>query len=302
MKRLLFIYNPMSGQGKVKANLSDMVDIFVKAGYEVTCYPTQASRDAVRKAEADSAGYDLVVASGGDGTLDEVVTGIMRAGSHVPIGYIPAGSTNDYGNSLGIDKHFTDAAQIAATGQPYTVDVGGFGDGYFIYVAAFGIFTKVSYATPQDKKNAFGHGAYLFEAAKELKDIPSYMMQVEYDGNVVYDDFIYGMITNSKSVGGMTGIIPGDINLNDGVFEVNLVKNPKNPIELSEIVAYLTGTRKESTLVYSFQTSELRLKSADEIPWTVDGEYGGSFTDLTIRNLHNAVSIMVEKDPDAAEE
>lgn len=300
MKRLLFIYNPMSGQGKVKANLSDMVDIFVKAGYEVTCYPTQASRDAVRKAECDAGLYDLVVTSGGDGTLDEVVTGIMHGGHRVPIGYIPAGSTNDYGSSLGIDKHFTDAAEIAANGNPYTVDIGGFGSGYFVYVAAFGIFTKVSYATPQDRKNTFGHSAYLVEAAKELTDIPSYMMQVEYDGNVIYDEFIYGMVTNSTSVGGMTGIIPGDIKLNDGVFEVNLVKNPKNPIELSEIVAYLTGTRKESTLVYSFQTSELHLKSADEIPWTLDGEYGGAYTDLTIRNLHNAVSIMVEKDPGEA--
>ena len=286
----------MSGVGKVKANLSDMIDQFVKAGYDVTAYPTQASRDAVRKAECDCGLYDLVAVSGGDGTLDEIVTGIMHSGHRVPVGYMPAGSTNDYGNSLGIDKQLTDAAAIAANGRPYSVDIGGFGDGYFVYVAAFGIFTKVSYGTPQDKKNTFGHAAYLFEAAKELKDIPTYMIQIEYDGNMIYDEFIYGMITNSTSVGGMTGIIPGDIHLNDGVFEVNLVRAPKNPFELSDIVAYLTGTKKNSQYVYSFQTSDLTFKSADSIPWTVDGEYGGSYTTLRIKNLHNALDIMVSRD------
>ena len=226
MKRLLFIYNPMSGQGKVKANLSDMVDIFVKAGYEVTCYPTQASRDAVRKAEADSAGYDLVVASGGDGTLDEVVTGIMRAGSHVPIGYIPAGSTNDYGNSLGIDKHFTDAAQIAATGQPYTVDVGGFGDGYFIYVAAFGAFTEVSYATSQQSKNTIGHLAYLLAGVKSLSTIKGWKLTYRSQEMSGSGDFIYGMVTNSNSVGGFKGITGREVTLNDGLMEVTLIRMP----------------------------------------------------------------------------
>lgn len=293
-KRLLFIFNPRSGKGKIREHLSDIIDTMVKAGFEVTAYTTQCQGDATVKAKEEAANYDRIVCSGGDGTLDEVVTGVMSSGHKVPVGYIPAGSTNDFGNSLGIDKNMLHAAEIAANGQPFACDIGRFNEDYFVYVAAFGLFTEVSYQTSQDLKNMLGHAAYILEGIKQIWDIPSFHMQVEYDGNVFYDEFIYGMITNSKSVGGFKGIIPGDIGLNDGVFEVTLVKTPKNPIQLNEILAFLTGIIKESNMVYSFQANLITLKSSDQVPWTLDGEYGGDHNKVTVQDCQKALEIIVE--------
>ncbi|MBR6281672.1 MAG: YegS/Rv2252/BmrU family lipid kinase [Lachnospiraceae bacterium] len=293
-KKLLFIYNPHSGKGLIRNYLADIVDTMVKAGFEVTIYPTQAPADATRKVQEEASRYDRIVCSGGDGTLDEVVTGMMSLQQRVPIGYIPAGSTNDFGNSLGIDKDMRRAAEIAVNGRPYPVDIGRFNKDNFVYVAAFGIFTEVSYATSQDLKNALGHVAYLLEAVKQLADIPSFRMQVEYDGNMIYDEFIYGMITNTKSVGGMKGIIPGAIDLQDGVFEVTLIRTPKTPIDLTDIVNFLLGNSKESEFVYSFQTGELKFTAAEQVPWTLDGEFGGAHEVVNVKNMHEAVEIMVE--------
>lgn len=295
-KKLLFIFNSHSGKGKIKNNLVEIIDIFVKAGYETTVYTTQSQGDAVNKAYEEAANYDRIVCSGGDGTLDEVVTGVMKSGIKVPVGYIPAGSTNDFGNSLGIDKDMIHAADIAANGYRFPCDIGKFNDDYFVYVAAFGIFTEVSYATDQGLKNMLGHTAYILEGAKQLWDIPSYRMQVEYDGNVLYDEFIYGMITNSMSVGGFKGIIPGNISLNDGKFEVTLIRMPKNPIELNDILAFLTGMSKDSTMVYSFQTDHIKLTSNEVVPWTLDGEFGGEHQVVRLNDCQQALDIIVENE------
>ncbi|MBO6153881.1 MAG: YegS/Rv2252/BmrU family lipid kinase [Lachnospiraceae bacterium] len=295
-KKLLFIFNSHSGKGKIKNNLVEIIDIFVKAGYETTVYTTQSQGDAVNKAYEEAANYDRIVCSGGDGTLDEVVTGVMKSGIKVPVGYIPAGSTNDFGNSLGIDKDMIHAADIAANGYRFPCDIGKFNDDYFVYVAAFGIFTEVSYATDQGLKNMLGHTAYILEGAKQLWDIPSYRMQVEYDGNVLYDEFIYGMITNSMSVGGFKGIIPGSISLNDGKFEVTLIRMPKNPIELNDILAFLTGMSKDSTMVYSFQTDHIKLTSNEVVPWTLDGEFGGDHQVVRLNDCQQALDIIVENE------
>ena len=293
-QRLLFIFNLRSGKGKIKENLAEIVDIMVKAGWEVTVYTTQCQGDAVEKARLEAGEYDRIVCSGGDGTLDEVVTGMMEAKSRVPIGYIPAGSTNDFGNSLGIDKDMRKAAQIAASGRMFPCDIGRFNDDFFVYVAAFGLFTDVSYQTSQDMKNVLGHAAYILEGAKQLWDIPSVRMQVEYDGNVLYDEFIYGMITNSNSVGGFDGLISGDVILNDGVFEVTLIKTPKNPMELSEVLACLTNIRKESDMLYTFQTSSIKFTSSESVSWTLDGEYGGDHQTVLIEDCPRALEILVE--------
>lgn len=293
-RRLLFIFNPRSGKGQIKEHLADILDIMVKADYEVTVHVTQSQGDATVKTIEKAGEFDRIVCSGGDGTLDEVVTGMMRSPVKVPIGYIPAGSTNDFGNSLGIDKNMLNAARISVSENLFPCDIGRFNDDSFVYVAAFGIFTEVSYATPQDMKNLLGHAAYIIEGAKQLRDIPSYRMQVECDGNLFYDEFIYGMITNTKSVGGFQGIIRGDIGLNDGVFEVTLIKMPRNPIELNEILAFMTGVIDDSTMVYSFQTSQIKLTASADVPWTLDGEYGGSHQTVTIVNAPKALEIVVE--------
>lgn len=293
-QKLLFIFNPRSGKGQIKQYLADVVDIMVKAGYEVTVYTTQCQGDAIQKAKEAAGHYDRIVCSGGDGTLDEVVTGMMEAEAKTPIGYIPAGSTNDFGNSLGIDKNMIHAAQIASAGRPFACDIGRFNQDSFVYVAAFGIFTEVSYQTSQDMKNVLGHAAYILEGAKQLWDIPSFRMQVEYDGNVLYDEFIYGMVTNSNSVGGFDGLISGDVILNDGVFEVTLIKMPKNPMELSEVLACLTNIRKDSDMLYTFQTSQIKFTCSEEVPWTLDGEDGGTHSQALITNCPRTLEIIVE--------
>ncbi|SHI92209.1 diacylglycerol/lipid kinase family protein [Pseudobutyrivibrio xylanivorans] len=295
-KRLLFIANPRSGKGQIKDHLADILDIMIKAGYQVSVHITQSGGDATDQTIAQAENFDRIVCSGGDGTLDEVVTGMMKLepSQRKPIGYIPAGSTNDFGNSLGIDKNMLNAARMSVSDNLFPCDIGRFNSDSFVYVAAFGLFTEVSYATPQDMKNILGHAAYIIEGAKQLRDIPSFRMQVEYDGNVIYDEFIFGMITNSKSVGGFQGIIRGDIGLNDGVFEVTLIKMPRNPIELNEILGFMTGIISDSDMVYAFQTEEIKFLSSDVVPWTLDGEFGGKHDVVVIKDESHAVEIAIE--------
>lgn len=245
-----------------------------------------------KKVRKNAKKYDLVVCSGGDGTLDEVVTGMEQSEVNVPIGYIPAGSTNDFANSLGIPKNMDEAARVAVNGTPFPCDVGGFNGDTFVYVAAFGLFTEVSYQTSQQMKNILGHAAYILEGAKHLMDITSYRMKVSHDGEIIEDEFIYGMVTNSISVGGFKGISGPDVLLDDGLFEVTLIKNPKNPIELNKILAGLANRENDNELIYSFKTSEMHVESEEEVPWTLDGEFGGSHTDLTITNLNKQITIM----------
>ena len=294
MKKVLFLFNPRSGKGQIRGSLPEILDTGVKAGCDVVVHTTQSQGDAITVVQNRACEFDRVVCSGGDGTLDEVVTGMMRSEVKVPIGYIPAGSTNDFGSSLGIDKDMIDAARIAFEGTGFPVDIGEFNDDSFVYVAAFGIFTEVSYSTSQDLKNIFGHAACILEGAKQLRDIPSYRMQVEYDGNVIYDEFIFGMVTNSNSVGGFKNLLPGNVELNDGVFEVTLVRNPKNPMELSEILSALSTGRRDSDMLYSFQTTEIKFTSNEEIAWTLDGEFGGKCKISEIKNINKALTIMVD--------
>lgn len=292
-KRLLFVFNPHSGKAQIKNQLLEIVDTMVKSGYEVTVYPTQAAGDAIHKVEADAAGYDMVVCCGGDGTLDETVTGMMRLGGTQPLGYIPAGSTNDFATSLGIPKDMVTAACVAVNGKQFPCDIGAFNEDFFVYVAAFGLFTEVSYKTSQEWKNVLGHAAYILEGAKCLHDIPSFLMQVEYDNVRIQDEFIYGMISNSTSVGGFKGMTGKDVLLDDGVFEVTLIKKPRNPIELNEVIASLINLADNTDMIYSFKTKEVRFMAKRSIPWTLDGEFGGEHEEVVIRNLCKAVRIMV---------
>ena len=292
-KKLLFVFNAKSGKGLIKNYLVDIVDTMVKADYEVTVYTTQAQGDAIQKVEKEAAKYDLVVCSGGDGTLDEVVTGMNRSEVERPIGYIPAGSTNDFANSLGIPKDMVKAAYTAVHGKEFPCDVGYFNGDTFVYVAAFGLFTEVSYQTPQHWKNILGHAAYILEGAKRLHDIPSYVMKVEHDGEVFTDKFIFGMVTNSISVGGFRGMTGEDVKLDDGVFEVTLIKSPQTPLELNEILASLTKLIDDTDLIYSFKTSELRITTEEKVAWTLDGEFGGEHEELVIKNLKQKIQIMI---------
>ncbi len=295
-KRLLFIFNPYSGKAQVKNQLFDIVDVMVKADYEVTIYPTQRTGDGEEKVEREAGAYDLVVCCGGDGTLDEVVTGIMRRGKTQPLGYIPAGSTNDFATSLGIPKDMVKAAEAAVHGTEFLCDIGSFNQDYFVYVAAFGLFTAVSYKTSQEWKNVLGHAAYILEGMRSLHEIPSFLMEVRYGNIRLQDEFVFGMISNSTSVGGFKGMTGKDVLLDDGVFEVTLIRKPRNPIELNEIIASLVNLVDDTDMVYSFKTDEVQILSRDPVSWTLDGEFGGEHTEVWIKNLCQAVQIMV---PDA---
>lgn len=294
MKKMLFVYNPNAGTGMLKPKLSDVLDIFVKAGYEVTVYPTQKYHDALAKTLSYTTEYDIVVCSGGDGTLDEVVTGMSQREKKVPVGYIPAGTTNDFASSLHISKNMLEAADTAVNGVPFPCDVGRFNDDYFVYIAAFGLFTDVSYETKQSMKNVLGHLAYVLEGTKRIFNIPSYHIKVTHDGGVIEDDFVYGMVTNSRSVGGFRSVIGRNVAFDDGVFEVTLIKTPVNPMELNEIVASLVIKQIDSKHMYSFRSGHIRFESDEEIPWTLDGEFGGIHDEVDVQNIKQGLEIMVQ--------
>ena len=293
-KKMLFIYNPRAGKAKIKSNLLDIIDIFTKAGYEVTAYPTQAKGDGQRAVrERKTEYYDLVVCSGGDGTLDEVVSGMMQCEKKTAIGYVPAGSTNDFANSLKIPKNMLSAAQVIVGGNTFGCDIGTFNDDFFVYIAAFGVFTDVSYETRQDIKNVLGHMAYILEGMRRLSAVRAYKMKVESEELTGEGEFLFGMITNSVSVGGFKRITGKYVQLDDGEFEVTLIKKPSNAMELNLIMASLINRNINTDCMYCFRTASLRFTSEDEIAWTLDGEFGGKHTCVDISNQKQALDIRV---------
>ncbi|MBR4084035.1 MAG: diacylglycerol kinase family lipid kinase [Lachnospiraceae bacterium] len=292
-KKMLFVYNPKAGKGQIRSKLADILDIFAKADYEITIYPTQKSGEATQIVEQRDEEYDLIVCSGGDGTLDEVVSGMMNSGIITPLGYIPAGSTNDFAQSHGLPKNMIKAAHIAVEGRDFACDVGRLNKDTFVYVAAFGLFTNVTYETAQDMKNALGHMAYILQGVKSLSVIPSYSMKITYDDQVIEDDFMIGMITNSVSVGGFKGITGKHVKLDDGVFEVTLIKRPKTIKALNDLILSLMNREFDADDMYFFRTDKLVCEAKVPVSWTVDGENGGCHERIEIQNLCKAIKIRV---------
>lgn len=293
-KKLLFIYNVHAGKSRIKTKLAEVIDVFIRAGYWVTAYSTQKSLDAQKVVSDYAHEYDLVVCSGGDGTLNETVTGMLAASCRVPIGYIPCGTTNDYAKSVGIPKGVLNAAQVAVAGNRFQTDIGMFNNMTFVYIAAFGIFTDVSYQTKQEMKNAIGHTAYILEGMKRLASVKSYHIKVRIDDTVLEDDFIYGMITNSISVGGFKNLTSKEVILDDGLFEAVFIRAPQNPLEFQDMLSAILLEGVESNLVCSFKAKRVQIKANDQIPWTLDGEYGGEHKDINIENHEQAIQIMVD--------
>ncbi len=294
MKKMLFVYNPRSGKGLIRNNLSTIVETFAAGGYEVTVHPTSGERDAREKVKERAKDFELIACCGGDGTLDEVVAGLMDSGVKRPIGYIPAGSTNDFGNSLGIPKQMDQAAKLIVEGEIFPCDIGRFNEEYFVYVAAFGAFTDVSYQTNQDMKNMLGHAAYLLEAMKRMGTWKSRWMYVESEEFCDEGEFVFGMITNSNSVGGFKGLPGHNIELNDGLFEVTLVRNPQNLIDWQEIITAVLTREETSGKVVRFKTNRLKILSKEPIAWTRDGENGGEHTEVELVNLQQVLDIIVD--------
>ena len=298
-KKLLFVYNPNAGKGLLKVSLSDIIDLFTKDDYFVTAYPTQKKCDALEVIKrSNNEGYDLIVCSGGDSTLSESITGLMMCENRPNLGYIPAGTTNDFANSLKIPRKMVQAAENVIHGTPFAYDVGSLNDKHFCYVAAFGAFTAVSYETPQTSKNLLGHLAYVLEGAKSLGKIKAYDLKIEFDGNTIEDTFILGMVTNTTSVGGILNLKKEGVLFDDGLFEVNLVKKPNNPIEWTSLITNLPAAGSPKAQLnpkyfMKFKTANLKINCDENVAWTIDGENGGSYSEMNIVNHKRAINIII---------
>lgn len=294
MKKLFLVMNPCSGKKRANKVLAEIIDVFNRADYEVTAYMTAARGDATRAAAERAADFDRIVCIGGDGTLNEVIAGLHEVGQQTPIGYIPAGSTNDFASSLGLPKDLLDAARLAATGEPRKLDIGSFNGRCFSYVASFGAFTRTSYATPQGMKNALGHVAYLLAGAKELTSIRStHMRFVLADGMSFEDDYIFGAISNSTSVAGLLTLSPDLVDLNDGLFELLLIRKPRSLLELSDCVLALTTQEYHTPMLTMVSTGRVEIDCPSELDWTLDGEYAAGQAHCVVENLHDAIRVIV---------
>ncbi len=295
-KKLLLMFNPTSGKSQIKPNLWNIIDIFVKGGYDVTVYPTQRRMDAhdtiIERAEE----FDRVVVCGGDGTLSEAVSGLVTLpkDKRTVLGYIPSGSTNDFGSSLEIPFDNIEAARCIVEGSPMPCDCGLFGDRHFIYIAAFGVFTDVSYETPQRTKNILGHAAYVLEGMKRLKDYSYYHIIVESEELITEDDFIFGFVSNTSSIGGFKNRSEYAPMLNDGLFECVLIKKPNSPADLQNILSALVTSDYDCPELLKFTTNKVRFITSEPVKWTTDGEDGGEHTDITVEVIPQAYNIVVE--------
>ncbi len=294
--KVLFIVNPCSGRGKLKNELLDILSFFCKKGYEVTTHITTKQGNATEVARnAKSKGYDLLVCCGGDGTLNEVVTGMIRGNCDIPLGYIPAGTTNDFARTLGIETDMQEAAKAIIRGSnDIKVDIGKFSTNrYFTYIASFGLFTSVSYKTQQTAKNALGHIAYIFEGIANMGNIEDYRISYEADGKKFEGDYIYGGITNSTSIAGIFKYDHKIVDLNDGLFEVLMIKKPKNPNEFVKIIAGITTGDLSDTSVFDFcKASQITFNMPEGVTWTLDGEPAKGRTKVVIENLPGKINII----------
>ena len=294
-KPLMLILNPNAGKGGSVTSVGHVTEELYNGGYLPTVYYTQGVGDATRLVLEHGMEYDCVTCAGGDGTLSETVAGLAQL-SHPPVlGYIPQGTTNDVATTLGLPKFPTLAARTIVRGKPMNLDVGKFGDDqYFTYIAAFGAFTEVSYETPKEIKQALGHMAYVLKGMEQLPKLTYYPTTVEYDDGVISGDMIFGSVSNSSSVAGIVKLREDQIALNDGLFEVTLVRNPKNVIEMNQIVTSILQSNFSTSSVTMLKSKHIKFTFDRPVKWTRDGEAGGAHKEVELTNLHSAIQIMVK--------
>ena len=295
MKKLMFIFNPRSGKEQIRGQLMGILDIFTKAGFDIHVHVTQSQKDCVEWVKDYAGRMDVLVVSGGDGTLNEAVTGMMNLERLPLLGYIPAGSTNDFAASLGLPKSMQEAAADIVEGSPYPIDIGRFcKDQYFVYIAGFGAFTEVSYLTPQDKKNWLGHNAYVLEVVKSLSSIKPYHIKVESEDQTIEGDYLYGMVSNTTSVGRFRNFPPGNPDLSDGLLEVTLISPVRDVKDVEELSRALLMTDPSilNSMLTTFPARKVKITAANELLWTLDGEAGGAHRVVEIEAVHNAYTIL----------
>lgn len=293
-RRMLFLINPHAGKAEIKGKALDLIDLFVRGGWEVTVHTTQRRLEIADLLPRRAGQYGLIVCSGGDGTLNETITGLMRCPpeGRPPVGYIPAGTVNDFASSLGISKNMHEATATILSGEPFLCDVGAFGDRYFSYIAAFGAFTDVSYQTPQQSKNLLGRAAYFLEAILRLPAVKAYRMSVTHDGETVEGEFLFGMVTNATSVGGFKLRAGANISMNDGLLEAVFLRNPKTALEAQALVGAVLRQEYDSEFVTAFRTTRLTVRAEEKVPWTLDGEFGGTARQVRIANCPRAIRVI----------
>lgn len=292
-KSLLFLVNPKAGKAEIKNNLLDIIDRFVRTEWTVVVRTTQYSGEVTDIIKKEACHYDMIVCAGGDGTLNEAVNGLVQTDCRPQLGYIPAGTTNDFAVSLNLPRDAHYATETIVNGVPFSCDAGKFNEKYFVYVAAFGVFTEVSYSTPQPAKNLLGRAAYILEGIKSLAEIKTYQLTIEHGGETITGEFIFGMVSNSTSVGGFKMGNSAEVAMNDGLLEVLLVKKPRSLADLQGVVAALLLNDLSNPCLYSFHASDLRVFSSEEVSWTLDGEFGGNLCDVRIEVAPQAYRIMV---------
>ncbi len=299
MKKALIILNPAAGTRQANGVFVEIINIFNRGGYAPTVMVTSARGEGKQIAREESANFDVVVAIGGDGTFNEVVDGLLEGHADTPIGYIPAGSTNDFGASLGIPRNLLMAAQNIVEGVPKNLDIGKFNDRYFSYVASFGAFTQTSYSAPQDLKNLLGHTAYILEGIKDIPSIRPQKLRLRNEIGVYGGEYIFGAVCNSTSMGGILTLDRKYVDMNDGKFEVLLIRSPKNVVELTQIVTALTqGNYKNSPLMSFFSSSRVEILADPDMPWTLDGEYQEGCENIVIENKKSAIRLILPEDDD----
>ena len=299
---MLFIMNPYAGMRKANKHLADILSIFNRAGFTVTVHMTAGPGDCEKATMQLGPDADLVVCAGGDGTFSEMVNGLMHLGLDIPVGYIPCGSTNDFANTLHLSKDVLQAARDIVEGKPICYDIGQFGHRYFTYVASFGAFTRASYATPQNVKNALGHAAYLLSGIQELSQLHKEHVRIETEDQIIDDDFLFGAICNSTSVAGILTLDPKQVDMADGKFELILVRAPRDILEISECISALQSKKYNCAMVTFLSTSRLKVTADPQMSWTLDGERSEGASEITITNLQHAIRVMtrsndVQHDP-----
>ena len=293
MKKLLFIVNPRAGRTRSMAPLFDVVARFSQAGYLIKLFTTEGPGDA-KKAAAELGGeFDLVVCAGGDGTLNETLCGLMTLERRPPVGYIPHGSTNDFAASLQISGNPVTAARAIVRNVPRMLDIGQWNERYFVYVASFGAFVKSSYSAPQAAKNALGHFAYILEGMKDLNTLRPYRIRLTADGEVLDGEYLFGAVCNSTSIGGLMKLDPERVVLDDGKFELLLVPNPRTALDLQNLVMALLNQQYDSGGLVFRHVSTLHLETAEDLPWSLDGEYAPSAAVVNIQNHQAALRVLL---------
>lgn len=292
MKQLLLILNPIAGTKKADKKLSQIISVFNNAGYDTHVYVTSCRKDAGNAVHIFGGQMDIIVCCGGDGTLNETITGLIETGLQIPLGYIPAGSTNDFASSLLLSGDVVEAAKQIVNGKAEYYDIGKFNDCYFSYVASFGAFTRTSYTTPQNIKNALGHIAYVLEGITELSKIKKEHLRLEIDDNVLEDDYLFGAICNSTSVGGILTLNPSLVDMSDGKFEILLIRAPKNLQELHECVIALSNQTYNCGILTFKSASKILISADPDMPWTLDGERSDGSSTITVENLFHRIMLV----------